>query len=143
MILYTTGLTGLKPICQIYEESQTASYISSHINSDSKVNHALDSRQQREIAWTRKGSTVVQADRNMSHAISLLTQNSAPQSPKTTTVKKVAKKQIIDRYKDKWHSHLKSFLKKQGYLTRVMEAENIDFEWKSTIYNLPRNVLKE
>lgn len=23
-----------------------------------------------------------------------------------------------------------------------MEAENIDFEWKSTIYNLPRNVLK-
>ena len=68
-ILYTKGLLELKPICQLYEECQTSAFISSRIDADKHVNHALDSRIQRENTWSKKQSTILMAESNMNHVV--------------------------------------------------------------------------
>ena len=56
-------MLGMKTPSQVYKEAHAGTYTMMRMKGDSVVNHALDSRLERESGWTRKSSTVVEANR--------------------------------------------------------------------------------
>jgi hypothetical protein len=49
----------IKAPSQLYQEAHAGNYAIARSKDDKLVNHALDSRLERESAWTRKHSTIV------------------------------------------------------------------------------------
>ena len=56
-------MLGIKNPSQIYKEAHTGTYAMMRLKGDNTVNHALNSRLERESSWTRKSSSVVEADK--------------------------------------------------------------------------------
>ena len=52
----------VKAPSQLYKEAHAGNYAIVRSKGDKIVNHALDSRLERETAWTRKNSTIVEVD---------------------------------------------------------------------------------
>ncbi len=59
----------------------------------------------------------------------------------TKSKKKKKTKSIKEETNDTWMSHIKTLLC-QGHLFRLEEFELSDTTWKSYIFNLPRNTVK-
>ena len=53
----------MKTPSQLYKEAHAGNYAMIRTKGDNIVNHALDSRVEREEAWTRKHSTTVHMDK--------------------------------------------------------------------------------
>ena len=134
-VLYTQGLTHIKSIAQLYEESHTGAYISSRASADDNVNHALDCKFERERLWSQKTSMIVKADEVYHKALEKHLPNEKQK------LKDTAKHIIQQSFQDKWATHLSSLVK-QGAFFRILQSAETDLEWKCLIYNLPRKVLK-
>ena len=52
-------MLGIKKTSQVYNEAHAGTYTMMRMKGDSVVNHALDSRLERKLGWTRKSSTIV------------------------------------------------------------------------------------
>ena len=132
-VLHVENLLEIKSIREVYMCAQAGAYISSRTKADAKVNNALDSRLEREKQWTRKSSTIVKCDN--------LVKDIDVKSASLESSKKLVKKRVRDEMKDHWSSKLKS-LSLQGQFLSILEESQIDINWKSLIYNLPRNVVQ-
>ena len=64
-------LLNIKTPSQLYLEGQAGNFTAMRIKGDSVVNHALDSRLQRESAWTTKSSTTVSCQRIMQETMDM------------------------------------------------------------------------
>ena len=56
-------MLSMKTPSQLYKEAHASTYSMIRIKGDHLVNHALDSRLERESQWKKKSSTIVEADR--------------------------------------------------------------------------------
>ena len=56
-------MLAMKAPSQLYKEAHVGVYTMIRMKGDELVNHALDSKLERESRWTRKSSTVCQADK--------------------------------------------------------------------------------
>ena len=56
-------MLGMKAPSQLYKEARVGVYTMIRMKGDEVVNHALDSRLERESGWTKKSSTVCEANR--------------------------------------------------------------------------------
>jgi hypothetical protein len=56
-------MLNVKAPSQLYQEAHAGNYAIVRAKGDELVNHALDSRLERESAWTRKHSTIVTVQR--------------------------------------------------------------------------------
>ena len=132
-VIHVDKLLEIKSIREVYLTSQAGAYISSRVKADDKVNNALDSRLNREKQWKRKSSTIVKCE-HLAEDIDL----------KTTSLKaskKIVKNKVQDEMKENWSNKLKS-LTLQGQFLVILESSQIDVNWKSLLYHLPRNVLQ-
>ena len=134
-ILHSQQFLAIKTISQIYRESQSTAYISSKLKADTCVQNALESRLERESQWTHKRSTIVDCENLFQKAV-----EKSPENSEIETVKKKAKNDINEEMKDYWTNHLKSLVIQGAFLS----ADDCisDINYKSILFNLPRNVMK-
>ena len=133
-VIHAPQIFSVKSIKQLYQECQSNAYISSKMKADIKVINALDSRLKREQSWTRKKSTIVACDNIMQKVIE------SSEETNIKSLKKEAQKTINQEMQDHWFNHLKSLIVQGKFLTSD-ECMN-DINYKSILFNLPRNVLK-
>ena len=140
-------MLNLKAPSQIYKEAHAGNYAIIRTKGDDIVNHALDSRLEREAAWTRKHSTTVQVD-NMWKSIqedrkSQLPQEGTPQDNFSNSVQ-IAKKYMKDSVKKQtiidWNTKVQK-LTFQGDFVKLLIDEKENATWKSFSNNIPKGVL--
>ena len=56
-------MLGMKTPSKIYQEAHAAVYTVVRMKGDELVNHALDSRLERESRWSKKSSTICEANK--------------------------------------------------------------------------------
>ena len=134
-ILHIDQFTGIKTVCELYEECHTTTYIATRMKGDNTVNHALDSKLNRESKWTHKSSTIVTSHSTMKKSVTKDNNNDP------TLAKKTAKSLIHDKHHMEHWQHVIS-LAVQGEFCRIWDMQELDFTWKSIIHNLPRGVTK-
>ena len=89
------NMLGIKNPSQLYNEAYAGAYTMIRMKGDGVVNHALDSRLERESTWKKKSSSIVEADKvfkeNLaSNKISLPTTET--EAEKHTLINKAKKK---------------------------------------------------
>ena len=131
-VLHLPCFLDIKSIKCLYHECQTAAYVSSRLKADHKVQNALDSKLKREAHWTRKSSVTVKSQAVFE---SLPTEN----NPNSKYLIKTAKDNVKKDFIEHWKSHVKSLLM-QGNFLRLAETLEADVDWKSKLFNLPRNM---
>ena len=111
-------MLNIKTPSQLYKEAQASTYAMIRIKGDNIVNHALDSRIERESHWTKKYSTVCEADKTYRENVA----NKTIVLPTTETdsEKKVAL---------------------QGEFIKLLIEEETNVTWQSTCRNIPKGVL--
>ena len=134
-ILHSQQFLAIKTISHIYRESQSTAFISSKLQADSNVQNVLESRLERESQWIRKRSTIVESENLFQKIV-----ENTPEISKVEIIKKKAKTEINEEMKDHWNNHLKSLVLQGAFLS----ADDClsDINYKSILFNLPRNVLK-
>ena len=125
---------GITSIPELYHQCHANAYASTRLKGDSTVNHALDSKLERESNWSHKGSTVVKSN-TLFGTLNI----SASETIKKT--KTLIKDNIHKEYQSNYLHHIKS-LAMQGEYTRLWEILDVDFSWKADIFGLPRGVAK-
>ena len=58
--IFSPALLAVKPVSQVYLEGHLGAYINSNLVADEDTREALKCAEEREGAWTRKSSTVIQ-----------------------------------------------------------------------------------
>ena len=58
--IFSPALLAVKPVSQVYLEGHLAAYVNSNLLADTDTREALKCAEEREGAWTRKSSTIVQ-----------------------------------------------------------------------------------
>ena len=100
------------------------------------MKNALDSQLQREKTWKRKRSSVVQSENALNEE-----QPNLPTEVNENEVKKIKKsvsKNLNEEMKDHWLNHMKSLVV-QGDFISAVDTMDSDFNYKSILYELPRN----
>ena len=138
-IIHVEQLTAIKSISHLYRESQTNAYINSKLKADQKVIVALDSRLARESEWQKKQSTIVMCDKTLSKVVN----NNVLEldARNANNIKSEAKKTISEEMNQFWISHLKTLVVQGQFLT-ISQELNSDFNFRSLLTDLPRNILK-
>ena len=136
-ILHVPQLFEMKTISQLYQECQNNAYISSRMKGDPKVNEVLDSRLQRESSWVKKKSSIVQSEIEMKKVLN----HQDDEEKNLTIVKKKVNTNLNDEMKEHWMSRMKDLVVQGDFISSVNEMD-ADFNFKSILYELPRNVLK-
>jgi hypothetical protein len=140
-------MLSIKTPSQMYKEAHAGNYAMIRTKGDEVVNHALDSRLEREAAWTKKHSTTVQVHK-MWQNIQEEKESQVPQgnSPLDTKHKPVqsAKNAMRDSVKKQtifeWNTKVKK-LTFQGDFIKLLIDEKENMTWKSFVNNLPKGVL--
>ena len=65
-------MLSMKAPSQLYKEAHIGTYTMIRLKGDQLVNHALDSRLERESLWLKKSSTIVEADKTFQSSIEKL-----------------------------------------------------------------------
>ena len=137
-------MLAMKAPSQLYKEAHVGVYTMIRMKGDELVNHALDSRLERESGWTRKSSTVCQADQiyqdkieNRNIVIPTL------QSERNSAINK-AKKEVNKSIKEEtiamWNKKVQK-LTLQGDFAKLLIEEQENVTWKSIVNNVPKGVL--
>ena len=131
-ILHLEEFTAIKSIRELYYESHCSAYISTRTKGDIIVNHALDTRLEREQKWKNKSSSISYADSIYQKTISTDPETEKPKS---------AKQMIHTEFQNYHSDHIHSLMIQGDYI-RIVKAMETDLDWKSSIYNLPKGLLK-
>ena len=140
-------MLGLKAPSQMYMEAHAGNYALMRLKGDDRVNHALDSRLERENKWKRKFSTVKEADKifkeNRTNRNIITNTDELIGLEKVTTIekaKKVVKESIKEEVLKTWNSRVKD-LTMQGDFIQLLAEEEENVTWKSLVYNVPKGIL--
>jgi hypothetical protein len=143
-------LLNIKTPSQLYLEGHAGNHTLMRLKGDQIVNHTLDSRLERESAWTSKSSTIVICQQILDENI----QNDTifiPSSENTFNVaasirsempraKKATKQSIQEFTLQMWNSKVEKLVM-QGDFTKLLIEEKENVTWRSIINNVPRGVL--
>ena len=140
-------MLNIKAPSQLYQEAHAGNYALVRAKGDELVNHALDSRLERESAWTRKHSTIVTVQRmwKENHESGKI---SIPQDTETQEHRKKhvtsAKKAMMNSVKTETMLHWNTKVKKltfQADFIKLLIDESSNVTWKSITNNVPKGVL--
>ena len=147
--LFHPHLLGLKLPSQTYLEGHMGNFLNMKLSSsDPVVREAQECQLAREGQWTRKSSTAVQCqeifntlqeecfiptDENTYDRVTAI-KKEMPKLKKAAK-KKIQEKNMVKAKKDS------SRLEVQGEFARLLEEEERDIDWKTTIYRVPRGVM--
>ena len=139
-------MLGVKLPSQLYKEAHAGTYAMIRMKGDTLVNHALNSRLQREEKWTRKYSTTKEMQsmwkENVSQGlVKPPSEESAPvKYAELQNAKKAMKKSIQSENLSKWNNKVK-LLTFQGDFIKLQIEEEEDVAWKSVVNNVPKSIL--
>ena len=138
-IFHHPQFSAIKTVSHLYKECQSTAYMSSKLKADRKVTTALESRLERESNWTRKSSTIVECE---SMKEKVIEDSEIPFTKENIiAIKKSTTKTIEHEMNETWKNHLKSLVV-QGKFLDIANDLNSDFNYKSLLFEMPRNVLK-
>ena len=132
---------------QLYLEAHATNYAMIRSKGDMVVNHALDSRVERESAWKKKFSTVTHVHRMWQENIDK-NNFSAPHenetqhevSKNTNKSKKAMLKSVQNETTTYWNERVKR-LAFQGNFIQLLIEEKENITWRSISNNIPKGVL--
>ena len=132
---------------QLYKEAHAGNIAIIRSKGDSLVNHALDSRIERESSWTRKYSTVTHMQtmwqENINENRIILPPEEAPYKATPLMIRQ-AKGAMLKSVKEEtlkyWNERI-SKLAFQGNFIQLLIEEKQNITWKSIINNVPRGIL--
>ena len=143
-------LLNIKTPSQLYQDGQAGNFTAMRIKGDSVVNHALDSRLQRESAWTTKSSATVSCQRIMQESMDMdkffipTSENTfdlaSSRKSELFKAKKAIKETIQEETVRLWNSKVEKLVM-QGDLAKLLIEEKENMTWQSIIRNVPRGVL--
>ena len=140
-------MLGLKAPSHLYKEAHAGNHAIVRTKGDPIVNHALDSRLEREEAWKLKNSTIVEMQnmwqkyqneiqiKNTQGENAFNTQNNSVQNAKKFMRDELKKQTICD-----WNTRVRK-LTFQGDFTKLQIDEKENVFWKSFANNIPKGVL--
>jgi hypothetical protein len=145
--VYHPYMLNMKTPSQLYMEAHSGTYAMIRINGDVTVNHALNSRLERESQWSRKFSTISAVnsifEKNINENVIVQPQTNDTNSTKIASIKaaKKAMKQIVqEETKVKWNTVEKK-LTFQGDFLKLLIEEKSNVTWQSMCNNVPKGVL--
>ena len=139
-------MLGLKTPSHIYKEAHAGTYAAIRMKGDEIVNHALDSRLERESEWTRKFSTVVAVDQMyqenvLSKKIQPITNiDEHQQYLAVKNAKKAMKASVQNETLKHWNKVIKK-LTYQGDFISLLIEEQTNITWQSISNNIPKGIL--
>ena len=145
--LYHPYMLGTKLPSQMYTEAHAGTYAMIRVKGDPLVNHALDSKLERESAWTRKHSTVSNMQQMWNKN---LKENKVDKPSQDITHiekrkqlikgKKAMKNSIKEETLNIWNTKVKK-LTFQGKFVDLVIEEQENITWKSILNNTPKGIL--
>ena len=135
-VLHIDQFYAIKTVKELYEESHAVAYTSTRLKGDSLVNHAMDTKLDRESTWSSKASTMVQS----SSILEVVTASSSSPLPLNKT-KQLVKQHIHGSHQSLHWEHITE-LAMQGEYCHLWELQEADYTWKADLMNLPRGVAK-
>ena len=139
-------ILNVKTPSQMYEEAHASTYSMIRMKGDSCVNHALNSRIEREAAWTKKSSTVCEVKKIYDDNISKnkisepTTENQAEKRLLIYKAKKAMNKSLKEETLDTWNNKVKK-LTFQGEFLNLLIEEETNVTWQSICNNIPKGIL--
>ena len=132
---------------QLYKEAHAGNFATIRSKGDSVVNHALDSRLERESSWTRKYSTVNHMQtlwqENIDKNTITLPHTEEAQRASPAIIRQAKKamyKSVREETLTYWNERVQK-LAFQGDFIQLLVEEKENITWKSIINNIPRGVL--
>jgi hypothetical protein len=137
-------MLAMKAPSQLYKEAHVGVYTMIRMKGDELVNHALDSKLERESRWTRKSSTVCQADKiyqdNIENQNIVIPDSQSEISSAINKAKKEVSKSIKEETLAMWNKKVQK-LTLQGDFAKLLIEEQENVTWKSIVNNVPKGVL--
>ena len=138
-------MLAIKTPSQTYLEAHAGNHTMMRMKGDKVVNHALNSRIERESQWTRKHSTITHVqqmwqdniDRNQ---INPPHEYETPSRIEIERAKKTMKSTVATETKQLWDNKVKQ-LTVQGDFVGLLIEEQENVTWKSICNNIPKGVL--
>lgn len=145
--IFHPHMLNIKAPSTMYTEAHAGNYTLMRMKGDKLVNHALDSRLERESEWRGKSSTIVAVDRIFSENVQgnkiILPTEDTENSEKIKNIKK-AKKATTESVKDYtlkvWNDKIKK-LTMQGDFIELLAEEKQNVTWQSIAHNVPKGIL--
>ena len=148
--IFSPLLLAVKPVSQVYLEGHLGAYINSNLVADSDTREALRCAEEREGAWTKKSSTIIQC-RGIFKEMQEEEECFIPTPENTNTfaqtvrvekpkILKVAKKKVASMFQVK-STQTAAKLGFQGQMLTLLAEEEQDISWRSSIYRVPRGVM--
>ena len=148
--IFSPMLLGVKPVSQVYLEGHLGAYINTKLVADEDTREALKSAEEREAAWTKKSSTIIQCkeiftEMKEEENCRIPTPDNCATYAITVRVEKPlimqeAKRKVERMYRER-SIETASQLSLQGEMLNLMAEEEKDVAWKVTIYQVPRGVM--
>ena len=137
-------MLGMKAPSQMYKEAHAGVYTMIRMKGDEVVNHALDSRLERESRWTRKSSTICEARKilqdNIDKQVISMPITESDKNSAINKAKKVINKSIKEETLTLWNNKVQK-LTLQGDFAKLLIEEEENITWKSITNNIPKGVL--
>ncbi len=135
-VLHLDQFYAIKSIPELYEECHSIAFTSTKVKGDSLVNHAMETKLEREQTWSNKQSTI-----KLSVSTFQTVTNNQPKTLSLSEAKSKVKKNIHMKHQSASWSHIRD-LACQGEFCRIWDIQDVDFSWKADLHNLPRGVAK-
>ena len=116
------------------------------IKGDENVNHAIDSRIERESEWKKKYSTVCETDKIYKENIEnfritpLTPENETERNNIVQKAKKAMAKLVKEETLLNWNNKVKRLIFQGDFINLLIE-EKSNITWKGIINNIPKGVL--
>ena len=140
-------MLNIKAPSQIYNEAHAGSYAIIRSKGDKVVNHALDSRIERESAWKKKHSTIVSMQNMWKENIEQNKIQPAQEEDSFATkqtnaqhAKKAMQGSVKNETINNWNTRVKK-LTFQGDFIKLLIDEKESVTWQSISNNIPKGVL--
>jgi hypothetical protein len=136
----------VKTPSMLYREAHASAYAMIRVKGDIIVNHALNSRIEREAAWKKKSSTVCEAqkiyDQNVAKntIVEPTTETEAEKRTLIYKAKKAMNKSIKEETLLIWNEKVKR-LTIQGDFLNLWIEEKANITWQRICNNIPKGVL--
>ena len=140
-------MLNIKAPSRVYNEAHAGTYAIVRAKGDKLVNHALDSRLERESSWSRKHSTVVSMQEMWKDNIEQNRLQQTQEDDTFATKRKnalLAKKSMQASVKSKTISDWNTKVQKltfQGDFLKLLIDEKENATWQSISNNIPKGVL--
>ena len=133
-------MLNIKTPSNLYLEAHAGSYASIRLKGDEIVNHALNTRLERESKWSKKFSTIKTVDKIFKENIETGKISLENNHKSINIAKKVMKVSLKNETLKHWNSVVKK-LTFQGDFFNLLIEEESNVTWQSIRNNIPKGVL--